>query len=100
MDVINDLARNVVDVGYEDLPREAIDITKKFIIDTIGVGLAGTSVPGNAGILDLVREWGGKEESTILVYGIKTPSPEAAFINSLFKYISLVCSSKNKAFLS
>ena len=84
MDVIFDLAQNIVDTKYEDLPQEAVGIAKKFIIDSIGVGIAGSSVPGNAGIIDLVKEWGGKKESTIIVYGLQVPAPEAAFANSIF----------------
>lgn len=84
MDVISDLARNIVDIEYEDLPQQAVEIAKKFILDTIGVGIAGTGAPGNKEIMDLVEEWGGKKESTILVYGLQVPAPEAAFVNSMF----------------
>jgi len=83
MDVIFDLAENIVNTHYEDLPQEAIEAAKRFIIDTIGVGIAGSGVPGNAEIIDLVKGWGGKRESTILVYGIQVPVPEASFANSL-----------------
>jgi len=84
MDVIFDLAQNVVDTRYEDLPQEAVEIAKKFIIDSIGVGIAGSSTPGNAETIRMVEEWGGKKESTIFVYGFRVPAPEAAFANSLF----------------
>jgi 2-methylcitrate dehydratase PrpD len=84
MDVIFDLAKNIIDTRYEDLPQKTVDIAKQFIIDTIGVGISGSSVSGNAEIIDLLKEWGGKKESTILVYGIRVPAPEAAFANSIF----------------
>jgi len=84
MDVISDLARNIVDIRYEDLPQKVVEIAKKFIIDSIGVGIAGTGAPGNKEIVDLVEEWGGKKESTMLVYGLQVPAPEAAFVNSMF----------------
>ena len=83
MDVVFDLAQNIVDTKFEDLPEEAVQVAKKFIIDSIGVGIAGSSAEGNAEVIELVKEWGGKEESTIIVYGLKVPAPEAAFINSL-----------------
>lgn len=83
MDVVLDLARNIVKTSYEDLPQQAVQICKKFIIDSIGVGIAGSGAPGNTEIMDLVKEWGGKKESTILVYGIQVPAPEAAFANSI-----------------
>lgn len=83
MDAIFDLAQNIVNTRYEDLSREVIDIAKKFIIDTIGVGIAGSAAAGNQAIMDLVGEWGGKEESTVMVYGLRVPAPEAAFANSI-----------------
>ena len=55
MDVIFDVAKSIVNTKNEDIPREAIEIAKKFIIDSIGVSLAGPRVPGNAEIIDLLR---------------------------------------------
>ena len=83
MDAIFELAENIVNTGYKNLPREVTDIAKKFIIDTIGVGIAGSAAPGNRAIMDLIGEWGGKEESTVMVYGLRVPAPEAAFANSI-----------------
>lgn len=83
MDVAFDLARHIVNTKYEQIPTEVVSVTKKFVIDSIGVGIAGTSVPGNAEIIELLQDWGGKEESRVLVYGFKIPAPEAAFANSL-----------------
>ena len=84
MDVIFDLAKNIVDTKYEYLSQEAVKIAKKFIIDSIGVGIAGSGAPGNATIIELIKEWAGKMESTIIVYGLQVPAPEAAFANSVF----------------
>jgi len=33
-------------INYDNLPIEVVDETKKFILDTIGVGLAGVREPG------------------------------------------------------
>ncbi|MDI7259277.1 MAG: MmgE/PrpD family protein [Thermodesulfobacteriota bacterium] len=83
MDAIYDLAKYIVNTRYEDIPQNVVKIAKKFIIDSIGVGMAGSSAPGNAEIMDLIKEWGGKKESSILVYGTKVPAPFAAFANSI-----------------
>jgi 2-methylcitrate dehydratase PrpD len=83
MDVAFDLARNIVDTEFNNLPDEAVRVAKKFIVDSIGVAIAGSGTDGNAEVINLVREWGGKEESSVWVYGFKGPSPEAAFANSL-----------------
>ena len=44
-DAINRIARHVVTTDFYDLPRDALDAAKKFILDSIGVGLAGGSGP-------------------------------------------------------
>ena len=77
-----DLMRNVVKYAlgtrYEDLPAETVDFTKKSILDVIGVTIAGSSAEGIKAVVELVREWGGKEESTVLIYGGKVPAVNAA----------------------
>jgi 2-methylcitrate dehydratase PrpD len=83
MDAIYDLAKNIANIKYEDIPENAIAVAKKFIIDSIGVGISGSSAPGNKQIIDLIGDWSGKRESTILVYGLRVPAPEAAFANSI-----------------
>lgn len=83
MDAIFDLAKTAVDIKYEDLSPKAVEVTKKLVIDSIGVGIAGSGFPGIAEVIDLVEEWGGKEESTVMVFGTRVPAPEAAFCNSM-----------------
>ena len=83
MDVAFTLADHIVNTDYESLPAEVVAVTKKFIIDSIGVGFAGSSASGNAEIIDLLKEWGGRKDSSIMVYGLKMPAPDAAFANSL-----------------
>ena len=42
MDTIGEkLVSYVSEMTYDRLPQEVVDETKKFILDTIGVGLAG-----------------------------------------------------------
>lgn len=83
MDTSHALAQNIIDTRYEDLPHEVIEVTKKSILDTIGVILAASTL-GESGvkqIIELVMEGGGKEESSILGFGGKAPSRMAAFAN-------------------
>jgi len=76
------LARNVVAAKYETLPPEAIETTKKCILDTVGVMLAASGIsPACKAVIDIVREGGGKEESSILGFGGKVPSWMAAYAN-------------------
>ena len=48
----------------------------------LGCALSGASGPGSAGMANLVKSWGGKEESTIFIYGGKVPAHNAAMVNS------------------
>lgn len=77
------LAENIVDTRYEDLPLEVIEVTKKRILDTTGVILAASTLGENSvkEIVELVKEDGGKEESTIIGFGGKVVSWMAAFAN-------------------
>lgn len=76
------LAKNIVKVEYGDIPREALEVAKRDILDTLGVAIAASSlVPWCKEIVELVREGGGKGESTIIVFGGRVPSWMAALAN-------------------
>ena len=81
-DAIVPLSRNIIATRYDDLPTEAKDAAKKCVIDTLGVMVAGSTAQGCETIVNMVREWGGRQESTVLVYGDRVPSPNAAWANA------------------
>ena len=83
METSHVLAQYIVDARYEDLPAEAIEVTKKSILDTLGVILAASTL-GESGVKEIVElagEGGGREESTILGFGRKVPVLMAALAN-------------------
>jgi len=82
MDAAYLFARNFVDTKYEDLPPEVVEATKKEILDLLGVALGGASQPGATQVCALVKEWGGKEESSIIGCKQKVPAPNAAQANA------------------
>jgi 2-methylcitrate dehydratase PrpD len=75
-------ARNLARIGYEDLPLEVVEETKKQILDHLGVAIGGYSRPGPKELREIVKEWGGKEESTIFGCSQKVPAPNAAHVNA------------------
>jgi len=85
-DLAYDLAGNAAKVKYEHLPEDVLEITKKFILDTLATMIAGSSAPGCKSVVDLVKDWGGKEESTIAIYGGKVVSENAALVNSMMAH--------------
>jgi 2-methylcitrate dehydratase PrpD len=82
VDTLSKILQHITETQFHDLPGAVVDNTKRFILDSIGVALAGANAPGCREVVDLVREWGGKPESTIMSYGGKVPSPWAAMVNS------------------
>jgi 2-methylcitrate dehydratase PrpD len=82
MDAAYLFARNFVITKYEDLPPEVVEATKKEILDLLGVALGGASQPGATHVCALVKEWGGKEESSIIGCKQKVPAPNAAQANA------------------
>jgi 2-methylcitrate dehydratase PrpD len=82
MDASYAFAKNFVNTKYEDLPPEVVEATKKEILDLLGCALGGVSQPGATHVCALVKEWGGKEESSIIGCKQKVPAPNAAQANA------------------
>jgi 2-methylcitrate dehydratase PrpD len=82
MDASFSFAKVFATTRYEDLPRDVVDATKKEILDLLGVALGGVSEPGATHVCALVKEWGGKEESSIIGSKQKVPAPNAAQANA------------------
>ena len=74
-------AKHIVGIRFKHIPAAVVEHTKKDILDTIAVTLAGSSYKGTEPLLELIREFGGKAQSTILVFGDKVPCINAALVN-------------------
>ena len=82
MDAAYLFAKSFVKTKYEDLPSEVLEATKKEILDLLGVIQGGYCEPGVKELLEIITEWGGKEESTIMGTKQKVPAPNAAHLNA------------------
>jgi len=82
MDAAYIFAKDLVKAKYEDIPDAVVEETKKHILDFLGVAVAGSSKPGVRELLEVVADWGGKKESTVLSYGNEVPAPNAAQVNA------------------
>ncbi len=82
MDAAFAIAKNIVNLRYKDIPPEVVEVTKKNILDTLGV-IAGASTMGEGSkqIVKLVKASGAKGKSTIIGYGGRVPSWMAGFAN-------------------
>ena len=70
-DAIHALVRNVVDARYENMSEMAVDATKIFILDSLGVAIAGSLAPGVSETLSILRDWGGTVSYTHLTLPTK-----------------------------
>ncbi len=81
MAAIFDFVRNFTGTRYEDIPGAAVESAKKEVLDSLATALGGSSKAGVGELVDMVKEWGGSEQSTVIAYGIKCPAPNAAQVN-------------------
>lgn len=86
-DLCLEFARHVVKTKLEHLSPEAIDAAKKSLLDTIGVTLAASGMePAVRGVADLVKEFGGAPEASVLGFGGRAPANMAAFANGVMAH--------------
>jgi 2-methylcitrate dehydratase PrpD len=81
--VIEALSANIVETQFSDLDAPTIELAKNRIIDVLGSVIGGANAPGNKELIDVVRQWGGKKESTIMISGQKIPMEHAAMLNAV-----------------
>ena len=82
MDIASDYVDYARGSRFKDLPPAVVDYAKILILDTLGVIIAGSSAKGIGTFADLLRDWGGKPESSIFIYGDKVPAPNAVACNA------------------
>ena len=76
------LAEFVTTVRFEDLSLRTIDMTKRCLLDAVGVSLAASSLgEGCSAFVDLAIEQAGQPQCTILGYSRKVPAEAAALAN-------------------
>ncbi len=81
MELTREIVRFVCETRYKDLPDEVVRLSKGFVLDALGVTLAGTTEKGSRILHTYIRQMGGKAESTILGTGLRAPAPKAALGN-------------------
>ena len=76
------LAEWVGGLEYKDIPPEFIETARENILDMIGCGLFGSTLPWARTVCDMVIDWGGKAEATLWGRSSKVPSVNAVFANT------------------
>jgi 2-methylcitrate dehydratase PrpD len=85
MDETRRLAQFISGIDFSDLSGEVVEKTKQLILDQLGCQLAFAALPWNKSILNYIRQKkGSREESTVVYYGLRTRTEDAAFSNAIF----------------
>jgi 2-methylcitrate dehydratase PrpD len=75
------IAEFIEQLSFKDLSKGTIEITKKCIIDALANAFLGFSTPWASAVIELIKEEQGRPDSTIINYGKKVPSSNAALAN-------------------
>jgi 2-methylcitrate dehydratase PrpD len=71
----------IVETNYKHLPKEAIHIAKRAILDWIGVTIAGSNEPGPKILAEHVRRMGASAEAGVVCGGFQTSADLSAWVN-------------------
>lgn len=82
MDAITSFADHVVRTRFQDLPGDAVKAAKTFILDTLGVGIAGSIGPMAGDLAETQATWGHGGEAHVWGNGGHLPAPAAAMCNA------------------
>lgn len=80
---LDQIVANVVETQFEAIDKETLQNAKDRVLDTIGCLIGGAADPSNPELVQLIKDYGGKPEATILVYGGKVPAAHAAMVNCI-----------------
>ena len=78
-----EIARYIVRTRYRDLPDDVLDLARGFILDGLGVALAGSTEECARIVQRQTRQMGGKNEASILGTTMMAPAPRAALANGV-----------------
>lgn len=81
MGILSKLSTWIVDIGPDDISKEAIGNAKTAILDTIGVTLAGSMEESGKIITEFIKKVGGEQVSTVIGQCLKTSPQNAALAN-------------------
>src|ERR1700722_1184857 len=78
------LAADVTVRTFEGLPPAVVEKAKQCFLDHLGVALLGATLPNVLPARRVVRDMGGRPESTIVYFGDRTSAAYAGFVNATF----------------
>lgn len=79
--VTSRLVEHVVAHRFDTLRKSAVTATSTFVLDSLGVALAGSRVPLVPQLIALAKTWGASNDCRIWGSGERVPAITAAFVN-------------------
>src|SRR5262245_58216153 len=81
MGATEQIARFIVETGYEDIPRDAVEKAKRTALDCLGATLAGVVEPVSQTIAGYVTKLGAQPQASLFGAGVKVAVSDAALAN-------------------
>jgi 2-methylcitrate dehydratase PrpD len=78
MEITHKFARFIIETRFEQIPEEAVTATKRALLDTLGVALAGSVEPAGKIIANFVKKQQSVPRAAVVGGGFRTSAPEAA----------------------
>ena len=77
------IVQYVLDSEFENLPEDTVAFVKNLALRVLGTTVAAVNEEECKTVVALIKEWGGREEATILLDGSRVPAHNAAYANSV-----------------
>ncbi len=87
MGVTEQLSAFMVETKFEDIPKEAIRLSKRLFLDCLGTTLAGYKTEAGRIVTEYTREIGGSPQSRLVGSGVFTSAASAAFANGTMSHV-------------
>lgn len=81
-DAVLALVDHCLSVDFDHLPESVVAVTRNQVLDTLGIGVAGSDQPGALELREITVETAGKPEARIWGTDIQVPAQDAARVNA------------------
>lgn len=83
MGLTQDIAGYVAKTRYRDIPSDVVQLARGFILDGLGVALAGSTDECSRIVQAQIRRMGGRAECSVLGTALRAPAAKAALANGV-----------------
>jgi 2-methylcitrate dehydratase PrpD len=83
MGLTQEVAKYVARTRYRDVPKDAVQLARGFILDGLGVALAGSTDECSRIVQNHIRHASGRGESSIVGTALSAPAAKAALANGV-----------------